>query len=212
MKRIILSLLLCSTIAGAFAQSERYAGAMKKNLDLFDSAKTPAQFQAVADAFVRIGDAEKTQWQPYYYAGFALSTAGWQKGVDADVNSPKINALCDKAEALATTDADKSEVYALRNMSATQQMLVDPQTRWQTYGQQTAAALTKGLQLNPNNPRLYYLRGMSLFGTPVQFGGGKDKAKPLFEKALSLYSTEQAAGFSPRWGKKQAETQLALCQ
>jgi len=212
MKRLMLSIVFCSSLFGAFAQSARYAGAMQKNLALFDSAKTTAQLQALSDAFVRIGDAEKTQWQPYYFAGLALSTAGWQKDVDADVNSPKINALCDKAEALASTDADKSEVYALRNMSATQQMLVDPQTRWQTYGQQTAAALTKGLQLNPNNPRLYYLRGMSLFGTPVQFGGGKDKAKPLFEKALSLYSTEQADGFNPRWGKKQAETQLALCQ
>ena len=40
--------------------------------------------------------------------------------------------------------------------------------------------------LNANNPRLYYFRGMSLFNTPEQFGGGKDKAKPVFEKAAEL--------------------------
>ncbi len=212
MKRLLLSILFCPVLLSAIAQSGRYAGAMQKNLAMFDSAKTTAQLQAVSDAFVRIGDAEKTQWQPYYFAGLALSTAGWQKDVDADVNSPKINTLCDKAEALATTDAEKSEVYALRNMSATQQMLVDPQTRWQTSGQQATAALKKGLQLNANNPRLYYLQGMSLFGTPTQFGGGKDKAKPLFEKAISLFNAEQPDGFSPRWGKERAAAQLALCQ
>jgi hypothetical protein len=97
-------------------------------------------------------------------------------------------------------------------MSATQQMMVDPQTRYQTYGQQAASSLQKGLQLNANNPRLYYLRGMSLFNTPVQFGGGKDKAKPVFEKAVSLYDAEQPTGFNPRWGKQQAQAQLALCQ
>jgi hypothetical protein len=212
MKRIMLSIVLCCAIIGTFAQSDRYAGAMQKNLSMFDSAKTPAQLQSLSDAFVRIGDAEKTQWQPYYYAGLALSTVGWMPGTDKDANAQKINTLCDKAEALAASDADKSEICALRNMSATQQMMVDPQTRWQTNGQAAAAALQKGMQLNPNNPRLYYLQGMSLFNTPTQFGGGKDKAKPVFEKAVSLYNAEQPTGFNPRWGKQQAETQLTLCQ
>jgi hypothetical protein len=53
---------------------------------------------------------------------------------------------------------------------------------------------------------------MSLFGTPVQFGGGKDKAKPLFEKAIELFKIEKPGQFYPHWGQKDAETQLALCQ
>ncbi|HVX48545.1 MAG TPA: hypothetical protein VHB48_00255, partial [Chitinophagaceae bacterium] len=171
---------------------------------------------SLSDAFIRIGDAEKTQWQPYYYAALALSTAGWMgtqaKDFDLDANAQKMNTLCDKAEALATTDADKSEICAIRNMSATQQMMVDPQSRYMQYGMEASNQLKKGMQLNPNNPRLYYLQGMSLFNTPTQYGGGKDKAKPVFEKAISLYNAEQPDGFSPRWGKDQAVAQLALCQ
>ena len=119
-------------------------------------AKTTADFQTLANTFERIGDAEKTQWLPYYYAGLALATAGWNDPkMDKDANSTRINTLCDKAEAL-----DKnSEIYALRNMSATQQMMVDPQTRWQTYGVQAAKDLEKATKLNPDNPRLYYLQG-----------------------------------------------------
>lgn len=211
MKRIILALTFCTAMVASFAQSDRYVAAMKKNLAMLDSAKTTADYQALSDAFTRIGDAEKTQWQPYYYAGLALSSAGWLGQLDKDDNAGKINSLCDKAEALATTDADKSEICAIRNMSATQQMLVDPQSRYMQYGSAASNALKKGMQLNPNNPRIYYLQGMSLFGTPVQFGGGKDKAKPLFEKAVELYKAEQPDGFSPRWGKQLAETQLALC-
>ena len=127
---------------------------------------------------------------------------------DVDANSDKIKALCDKAEAIEKN----AEIYSLRNMAATQQMIVDPQSRWMTYGQEAAAALQKGLELDPNNPRLHYLQGMSVFGTPEQFGGGKAKAKPILEKAVELYKAEQPKPMYPHWGQKQAEDALAQCQ
>lgn len=208
MKKIITAVALLATISG-FAQSERYVAAMKKNLAQFDSVKTVAGYQALAGAFERIGDAEKTQWLPYYYAGLALATAGWQDTkMDKDANAEKIKTLCDKADALQKT----SEIYEIRNMVATQQMIVDPQTRWASYGQEAAAALQKGLELDPTNPRLYYLQGMSVFGTPEQFGGGKQKAKPLFEKAVAMYKSANVKPLYPHWGQPEAEAKLAECQ
>jgi tetratricopeptide (TPR) repeat protein len=187
MKSLVFSLLMFSVLVSS-GQSDKYIAAMKKNLALFDSAKTTADLRAVSNTFERIGDAEKTQWLPYYYAGLALSTSGWNDAkVDKDENSARINALCDKAEAL-----DKnSEIYVLRNMSATQQMMVDPQTRWQKYGADARKDLEIAIQLNPDNPRIYYLQGESMLGTPVAFGGGKDKAKPLFEKSIALFKTDK---------------------
>jgi hypothetical protein len=131
---------------------------------------------------------------------------------DKDANAARINALCDKAESVAATDADKAEILSIRNMSATQQMMVDPPTRWMSYGQAAGQALEKALKLDSNNPRLYYLKGMSLFGTPVQFGGGKDKAKPVFEKAVQLYKEQKPKDLYPRWGQKQAEDMIVQCQ
>ena len=68
------------------------------------------------------------------------------------------------------------------------------------------------MQLNPNNPRLYYLQGAGIFGTPEQFGGGKEKAKPVFEKAVALFKSGNVKALYPRWGQKQAEDMLAQCQ
>jgi tetratricopeptide (TPR) repeat protein len=212
MKTIIAAIALLATVS-VNGQSDKYADAMKKNLALFDSVKTTQDYQNLAAAFERIGDAEKTQWFPYYYSGLALSTMGWMdQNLDKDANSEKIKSLCDKADALTTDNSDKSEINTLRNMAATQQMMVDPQSRWQSYGQEAGSALQKAMEENSNNPRVYYLQGMSLFNTPEQFGGGKDKAKPVFEKAVSLYKTEQPKDFNPRWGKQQAEDMLAKCQ
>src|SRR5215212_572412 len=106
------------------AQSEKYQAAMQANLSKFDSAKTLADYESMAAAFTRIGDAEKTQWLPYYWAGVALSTAGWaDEKIDKDAIGLRIIALADRADLLTTADADKAEILTLRNMAVTQQMM-----------------------------------------------------------------------------------------
>ena len=208
MKKMIFSFLLLAS-ASVMAQSDKYEAAMKKSITALDSAKTALEFQTAAASFERIGEAEKTQWLPFYYAGLAYATLGWvDQTADKDANAAKIKTLCDKAEAIEKN----AEIYALRNMAATQQMIVDPQSRWMTYGQEASAALDKGIQLDPNNPRLYYLQGMSIFNTPEQFGGGKAKAKPVLQKAVDLYNAEQPKPLYPHWGKEQAVQALAQCQ
>ena len=209
MKSSVLSLLLCVAVFTGFTQSSKYAAVMQKNIAMLDSAKTASDFQDVAASFERVGDAEKTQWLPYYYAALAQTWVGWMPAVkDKDANAEKIKSYLTKAEAIEKN----AELYAVENMMATQQMVVDPQTRWQTYGAQAATALKEGLKLDSNNPRLYYLQGESLFSTPVQFGGGKDKAKPVFEKSIALFKAAQPKPMYPTWGQKQAEDKLAECQ
>ena len=214
MKKCIFFLIAAINLqVAAFSQSDKYVAAMQKNLALFDSAKTAEDYTKLSNTFERIGDAEKTQWLPYYYAGLALSTSGWMPTVtDKDANAAKINSFCDKAESIAKSDTDKAEILTLRNMSATQQMIVDPQSRYMTYGKAAGDALEKALKLDPTNPRLYYLQGMSLFGTPEQFGGGKAKAKPVFEKAVQLYKEQKPKPIYPDWGQKQAEDMIVQCQ
>ena len=210
MKKIIAAIAILATIS-VNAQS-KYEAAMKKNFIQMDSAKTTADHQAVSAGFERIGDAEKTQWLPYYYAGLALTTAGWMDSkLDKDQNAEKIKSLCDKAEALTTDNADKAEILTLRNMTATQQMLVDPQGRFMSYGMEAGKYLQQALKLNPENPRAYYLQGAGLFGTPEQFGGGKAKAKPVFEKAADLYKSEQPKPLYPHWGQARNQEMLDQC-
>lgn len=207
-KFMVFGILLLLS-AASLAQTDKFTQAMQKNLALLDSAKTAEDLVTVSSSFERIGDAEKTQWLPYYYAGLALTRVGWMdQKIDKDKNAEQIKALCNKAEAIEKN----AEIYSIRNMAATQQMLVNLQERWQTYGTEASGALQQGMQSDPNNPRLYYLQGMSLFNTPEQFGGGKAKAKPVFEKAVELFKTEQVKPLYPHWGQSLAEDMLMQCQ
>lgn len=209
MKQVLIIAFLSVGVFTTFAQSDKYAKTMQARLASMDTIKTTAGWVSLADAFQRIGDAEKTQWLPYYYSALCLVTPGWtDPAVDKDANATRVKELCAKAEAIE----DNSELYAIRNMAATQQMLVDPQNRWSTYGAESEAAMKKGLQLNPDNPRLHYLQAAGLFNTPEQFGGGKAKAKPVLEKALSLFNAEKPKPLYPNWGKKQTEDMLAQCK
>src|ERR1700744_3427746 len=152
MQKLLLSFALLISFA-CRAQSDKYVAAMQKNIPRFETDTTIDQLQALAATFERIGDAEKTQWLPYYYAALAQTWIGWNPATkDKDANSQQINAYLAKAEAIEKN----AELYAVENMSATQQMLVDPQTRWATNGKEAGAALQKGLAADPNNPRLYY--------------------------------------------------------
>ena len=206
---IAATTIMCVT---TYAQ-EAHTQQMQAAVTGLDNANTMKDYQQLANDFLRIADIQKTLWLPYYYAGLALTMPGWtDTKLDKDANAEKIKAVCDKADALAQDNADKAEILAIRNMTATQQMLVDPQNRWATYGQEGAGYLNKAKQLNSNNPRLYYLEGAGIFGTPEQFGGGKTKAKPVLQKAVELFKADHPKPMYPRWGQKQAEDMLAQCQ
>jgi hypothetical protein len=95
-------------------------------------------------------------------------------------------------------------------MTATMRMLVDPQSRYMQYGTKMSEALAIAKKIDPNNPRVYLLEGQGLFGTPPQFGGGKDKAKVVFEKSLALFEVQKPeTTIHPKWGKSTAEAMLA---
>jgi hypothetical protein len=211
MKQIIFSLAMLLLGTASFAQSDKYQKGMEKAIAALDSAKSNDDLIAVAATFERIADAEKTQWLPYYYASFAHITRGFrdQKANKDDVAN-QAEALLAKAEAIEPKSA---EIYIVKNMASTMHMLVDPMNRWQKYGPEAAKALAIAKQLDPDNPRAYFLEGQSVFGTPAQFGGGKDKAKPMFEKSIALFKTYQpASSLHPRWGLKSAEDMLARCK
>ncbi|MEP6513622.1 MAG: hypothetical protein ABJA79_07125, partial [Parafilimonas sp.] len=208
MKQVLVVLLLIAGIA-VNAQSDKYADAMQKNLDMLKDAKTVAALQNVSASFQRVADAEKTQWLPYYYAALAQAWIGYMdQSADKDALANNARTILEKSEALETN----AETYCVRYMLANIQMAVDPQTRWQTYGMQSTEALQKAEELDASNPRVYYLKGTNTFYTPEQFGGGKAKAKPILEKSVEMFKTFEAKPMYPNWGKEDAEKMLAQCQ
>lgn len=208
MKQLFIAVLTFLAITATKAQNPKYEGAMKSNLQKLDNAKSPDELTDVAASFERIGAAEKTQWLPYYYAALATLTQSFtDRNADKEKLADKADALLVKAE---TIEPKNSEILVLKAMAATVHMLVDPMNRWQQYGSIVRQNIDEAKQANAGNPRIYLFEGQNLMGTPAQFGGGKDAARPVLEKSVALYQSYQPASeLLPNWGKQQAEQLLS---
>ena len=208
MKKISFILISFLSFSLCFAQSEKYESVMIGNILELDTTYSPGKLQELSNTFERIGNTEKKEWLPYYYAALSLIRKG-------QVSKSKQDELGEKAEQLVAIaeqlSPNNDELFILRKMIANLRMSVDPMNRYMIYGPLATEALNKAKTINPKNPRIYLLEGEDLYYTPEQFGGNKNTAKKVFEHALTLFSaTGPANNLVPQWGLKEVKSYLSM--
>lgn len=194
-----------------YAQTN-FEKAVTDKISKMEQAKTPEDFTAVSNDFARIGDKEKTQWLPYYYAAQASIEKGRNlmrtgKLTELDEIAAEAQTNLDKASDLSK---DNAEIFILQKMIHNLKMMVDPQSRFMSEGMLGADALAKAEKLDPENPRISLLKAEDIYYTPEQFGGSKSKGLEMFQKSLDQFKVYQPkTSLDPTWGKGEAEYFLA---
>jgi hypothetical protein len=208
-KSIIVIFLLTYSIHFANAQSVEEA--LKTTLSQFHSATDQNGRIAGSNRFILISNKWNNDWATHYYAGYANAIMG---ALEKD-NAKKIMYL-DEAEkhlgaAKSHATIENDEVFALTAMVASMKIGVYPD-QWQKYMEIFSSNLQKAKALRAENPRIYYIEGMSKFYTPETFGGGKKNALPYFQKASEYFNSENESDIrKPFWGKQQNEEMLKKC-
>ena len=208
MKLLLIATILFFVFFSAQADDSKYEKAMKKNLSVIDSALDVTSMLTIANGFERIAFAEKDRWLPYYYASFMYVLAGY-----ADTTKSKKDGYLDKADTFIniadSLEENESEIYALKGMIAQARLQIDPMNRWMKYGGESTSNFNKAMKLDTLNPRPEYLKGIGLFYTPEQFGGGPKTAKPLLEKSLEKFNRFVPENdLMPNWGREMVEKLL----
>ncbi len=122
LQKTILALSFALTTTYTFAQTA-YEKAMMPKVKTIEMPKpNPDDYTAQANDFARIGDKEKTLWQPYYYAAFSILKKGrtlMQQNQIAQLDEVAKEAqnYIDKAEALSPNNAEN--LYFEKNESRT---------------------------------------------------------------------------------------------
>lgn len=210
MKNLILGIFLMIGV-NAFSQTA-YEKAMTEKIAIVEQHKTPDEFTALANDFKRIGDKEKTQWLPYYYAAFATIQRGRAlmregKTEELDLTAAEAQKYLNLAMEL---NKDNAENLILQKMIHSLKMMVNPQQRFMSEGMLAAEALSKAEKIDAENPRITLMRAEDTYYTPEQFGGSKTRGLELFQKALDQYKVYQPkTTLDPNWGKGEAEYFLA---
>lgn len=210
MQKLFLAILLFIGVT-AFAQTA-YEKAMTEKIGKVESHLSADEFTALANDFTRIGDKEKTQWLPYYYAAFASIQKGrmaMQSGKTAELDpiADEAQKSLDKASELSK---DNAEILILQKMIHGLKMMVNPQQRFMSEGMLAADALSKAEKLDAENPRITLMKAEDTYFTPEQFGGSKSRGLELFKKSLDQFKVYMAkSSLDPKWGKGEAEYFLA---
>ena len=135
------------------------------------------------------------------YSSLMAIISAMNNSAIADPFADKAEQLIDKATALSQ---ENSEIFCVKKMIYSLRMMGNPMSRYMTDGAKATEAMEKAKTLNENNPRVYILMGQDKFYTPEQFGGSKEEAKKLFEKANEIFMTSRpGSSIEPQWGRGQ---------
>lgn len=214
MKKVLILLVAAiSVLTTANAQSDKYLAAMKASVAAIDTSfKNPENMLSLSNKFERIGNAEKSQWLPYYYASLCQINYVFASGKTSlgDEYAEKAEALLNKADSLSPNN---SEISVVRSMIATLRMIVNPMQRFMQYGMEIEKQFKLAMEQDENNPRPYYLKAQNLKNTPPQFGGGCGAALPLLETAMEKYKAfKPASEIAPNWGMERTLMLLQECK
>ena len=201
---------VASSGAAAPAASNAYTAMMTATIAEQNAVKTPADVQANLAKMERAVAAAPAAWEPRYYQARAYLKLGFA-GKDGDAQDK----LFDQAEAALNAakklaGADQAELLIMQAYVLQGRIMVSPMTRGVVYTGRVQEALGQAKALSPNNPRVYLLLANDLFYRPAFFGGGAEKARPLYERAKALFGTfRPATVLSPTWGEKNTDSALA---
>lgn len=192
-------------------QAQTMEESLSKTLINMDSVQNLSGMMKVSAQFDMIAAKWENEWCTNYYAAYAKIIASF---IVQDIK--KKDLFLDEAEKyfekIKAIDSQNDETWVLAALITNARISVDGQNRGMQYGGIFNQYIEKAEKINPDNPRIHYLKGTSLFYTPEMYGGGKAKAKPYFEKAKELFSKEKKSSvLKPVWGEKQNLDFLKQC-
>lgn len=182
-----------------------------KAFQQFDTAKTMNEYMAGSSALDLVTIKYPNEYITNYYSAFSKAIISYNEkdAKKRDLFLDMANKYYEKAKQIKPED---SETYALAAMLANARLSVDGMSRWKEYGEIFEKNIAKAKELNANNPRIYYLKGASVYFTPKMFGGGGKNAKPFFEQAKPLFATQDTSSvLIPTWGERKTDEFLKMC-
>ena len=204
-------LILIFLFLGTYTYAQTFEAALKDAYLKFEMADTPQSKLNAGNRLDLIAAKYTGEWSAHYYAAYAKVVTSYlledEKQRDGLIDQAE-QAL-NKSKTLTKTN---DEILIMEAYIANARLAVKPMSRYKKYGEIFDAKLTEAAALNTENPRIYFLKGQSIFHTPKAFGGGGRNALSLFEKAAPLFAKESKDDLKkPYWGQDRNSYFITEC-
>lgn len=191
--------------------SQKYEQSMKGNIERLYQLTNSGEIQSLGNKFERIAQAEPDKWLPAYYSAYCYVRSTFFDNMESDEKQKQLDKAQNIIDQLMKNEKDESEIYCLQ--AFVYQMRITGMGDGAKYSKKANDALDTAKKLNPENPRVSYLKGTNTFHTPKFFGGGAEKAKPFFEKAAKLFESYTPQNkLMPTWGEHHNNKMLEKCK
>jgi hypothetical protein len=210
MKTLIIFFTLTFNLL--YADDQKFIDVMTQQIESIYKAKTADEFQQSINAFERIGNVEKTKWEPFYYSAF-----GYLMIANNEKDPAKKDQFLDLSAAALTKakaiNENESEIVALDGFIQMIRVTVDPAARGAQYSGQAMQLFGKAFGLNPENPRALALMAQMQLGTAHFFNAPTTEACATANKALQKFATYTSSNpIAPKWGKGMTEGMVSNCK
>ncbi|MDZ4711691.1 MAG: hypothetical protein SGI89_05130 [bacterium] len=217
MKKTIFSIIILFTICliNINAQASDFTKAMmkaKKNLKpAMDKADEKALIKSRGE-FERILQLKEDPWLVNYY--IALADHSLSLTASKDEKMDKVKTYTESGIEAITKSLDLNpefaDSYVLLEALHFNRWSYE-QDKMQEIIAATTSADESAKKLEPTNPRLLLITGISQFYTPEAFGGGYKVSIPTLEKSVASYKTrKEKSELYPDWGYEMAMGYMAL--
>lgn len=203
----LISIPLLFLLVSASAIDTTYYAVLRSALHQTHREYRYDTYQNLANTCHRIMAVCEREWLPVYYLAYAYVHMAYMTK-----DQERKDALLDEAQASADAveelNPKESEIQLVHALICYGRMEINPMFRATIYFPKAKAALERARELNPENPRIYYLEGETALYKPAFMGGGAKAALPLLEKSLGYFREYLPPhDLYPRWG---LESTLAL--
>jgi len=206
MIRIVFVFLMYLISLVTFSQSQFEEG-MQQAFQLMKENK----LDEASNLFERIGNAEATNWLPYYNLALlkTRTTFGQKDKVKVEAQLKEAIVFADKAAAISP---DNSEIYVLKALINVAKIAANPMVYGASLSGSTTMLYQKAIALDSTNPRAQ--SGLAEF----EMGGARFFKKDItpycdrLQESLKTYdSFKPKTPFYPNWGKNHVIEILKSC-
>jgi hypothetical protein len=219
MKKIFRTVILSAVITLLcvnFVKADDFTDAImkaKKNLQTAMSSNDEKALMKSRGEFERILQLKKNEWIVNYYMAlvdYAIASTAMGENPDKDKVKKFTESGFSNLEKSILVRDDFADAYVLQYALSFNRWAYEPD-KMNDIMTQSEETKNKAEKLEPDNPRLSMMEGISTFYTPEMFGGGAKKAVPILEKSVELFGKRvEKESYYPDWGKDMSYGFLVL--
>jgi hypothetical protein len=200
MKKIVILLLMTFNLVAFQAQTleEKLTALFLE----FDTTQVFSAKMAASSKLELLANMESENYAVNYYTAYAKAMISYMEK-DKDRKDMFLDVADSFLEKVKQLQPKNEETFILSALLANARLVVDGGSRWKKQGDIFNANMDAAIAINPNNPRIYHLKGVALYFTPKMFGGGAKNALEYLEKAKTMFVNQVNGNILlPYWGEK----------